>query len=155
MEKIRVAIAGVGNCASSLIQGVTYYRDANPADDVPGLMHVMLGDYHVSDIEFVAAFDVDASKVGSDLAKAIEGVRTTRSSSPTFRRWCHRATWPDHGRLNKYYRAAIEESPYEPVDVVRALRDSRAQVFVSYLPLAPRMPSAFTRNVRLMRASPS
>ena len=66
MEKIRVAIAGVGNCASSLIQGVTYYRDANPADDVPGLMHVMLGDYHVSDIEFVAAFD-GLAEVAADL----------------------------------------------------------------------------------------
>ena len=72
MEKIRVAIAGVGNCASSLIQGVTYYRDAKQGDNVPGLMHVELGGYHVSDLEFVAAFDVDASKVGSDLGKAIK-----------------------------------------------------------------------------------
>ena len=73
MKKIRVALAGVGNCASSLIQGVTYYRDAKDGDHVPGLMHVVLGGYHVSDLEFVAAFDVDASKVGNDLGKAIDG----------------------------------------------------------------------------------
>ena len=73
MKKIRVAIAGVGNCASSLIQGVTYYRDAKVGDHVPGLMHVDLGGYHVSDLEFVAAFDVDATKVGNDLGKAIDG----------------------------------------------------------------------------------
>ena len=71
MGKIRVAIAGVGNCASSLIQGVTYYRDAQPGDSVPGLMHVELGGYHVRDLDFVAAFDVDASKVGNDLGKAM------------------------------------------------------------------------------------
>jgi len=69
--RIRVAIAGVGNCASSLVQGVEYYRDADPADDVPGLMHVVLGGYHVADVDFVAAFDVDAAKVGLDLGKAI------------------------------------------------------------------------------------
>jgi myo-inositol-1-phosphate synthase len=69
--RIRVAIAGVGNCASSLVQGVEYYRNADPADDVPGLMHVVLGGYHVGDVDFVAAFDVDAAKVGLDLGKAI------------------------------------------------------------------------------------
>ena len=71
MSKIRVAIAGVGNCASSLVQGVHYYRDADPTESVPGLMHVSLGGYHVGDVEFVAAFDVDAAKVGLDLGKAI------------------------------------------------------------------------------------
>ncbi|MGH9025860.1 MAG: inositol-3-phosphate synthase, partial [Acidimicrobiia bacterium] len=71
MSKIRVAVAGVGNCASSLVQGVEYYGDADPADDVPGLMHVELGGYHVGDVEFVAAFDVDAKKVGFDLSEAI------------------------------------------------------------------------------------
>ncbi len=70
-KRVRVAIAGVGNCASSLVQGVTYYRDAGPDDDVPGLMHVVLGGYHVRDLEFVAAFDVDAAKVGLDLGKAV------------------------------------------------------------------------------------
>jgi myo-inositol-1-phosphate synthase len=71
MGSVRVAIAGVGNCASSLVQGVEYYREADPASRVPGLMHVKFGPYHVSDVEFVAAFDVDAKKVGRDLAEAI------------------------------------------------------------------------------------
>jgi myo-inositol-1-phosphate synthase len=136
MEKIRVAIAGVGNCASSLIQGVTYYRDANPADDVPGLMHVVLGGYHVSDIEFVAAFDVDASKVGSDLGKAIDGGQNNTikfADVPSLGVTVQRG--PTMDGLNKYYRAMIEESPIDPVDVTQVLRDSRAQVFVSYLPV--------------------
>ena len=132
MEKIRVAIAGVGNCASSLIQGVTYYKDAKPGDDVPGLMHVVLGGYHVSDIEFVAAFDVDASKVGSDLSKAIEGGQNNTI------KFCDVASigvnvlrGPTMDGLNKYYRASIEESPAEAVDVVKALKDARAEVLVS------------------------
>ena len=136
MEKIRVAIAGVGNCASSLIQGVTYYKDAKPGDDVPGLMHVVLGGYHVSDIEFVAAFDVDASKVGSDLSKAIEGGQNNTI------KFCDVASigvnvlrGPTMDGLNKYYRASIEESPAEAVDVVKALKDARAEVLVSYLPV--------------------
>jgi myo-inositol-1-phosphate synthase len=136
MEKIRVAIAGVGNCASSLIQGVTYYRDANPADDVPGLMHVVLGGYHVSDLEFVAAFDVDASKVGCDLGKAIDGGQNNTikfADVPSLGVTVQRG--PTMDGLNKYYRAMIEESPIEPVDVTQVLRDSRAQVFVSYLPV--------------------
>src|SRR5277367_2000205 len=136
MEKIRVAIAGVGNCASSLIQGVTYYRDANPADDVPGLMHVMLGDYHVSDLEFVAAFDVDASKVGNDLGKAIEGGQNNTlkfADVPSLGVTVMRG--PTMDGLNKYYRAVIEESPLEAVDVAQVLRDVQAEVLVSYLPV--------------------
>jgi myo-inositol-1-phosphate synthase len=136
MEKIRVAIAGVGNCASSLIQGVTYYRDAKAGDSVPGLMHVVLGDYHVSDLEFVAAFDVDASKVGNDLGKAIDGGQNNTikfADVPSLGVTVLRG--PTMDGLNKYYRAAIEESPAEPVDVVQALRDSRAEVLVSYLPV--------------------
>ena len=81
--RIRVAIAGVGNCASSLVQGVEYYRNADPDDDVPGLMHVVLGGYHVGDVEFVAAFDVDAAKVGLDLGKAIFAGQNNTISSPT------------------------------------------------------------------------
>src|SRR5487761_2552178 len=118
MEKIRVAIAGVGNCASSLIQGVTYYRDAKPEDDVPGLMHVVLGGYHVSDLEFVAAFDVDASKFGN-----VPSLGVTVQRGPTM------------DGLNRYYRAVIDESPAEAVDVTQALRDARADVLVSYLPV--------------------
>jgi myo-inositol-1-phosphate synthase len=136
MEKIRVAIAGIGNCASSLIQGVTYYRDAKDGDDVPGLMHVMLGGYHVSDLEFVAAFDVDASKVGNDLGKAIEGGQNNTikfATVPSLGVTVQRG--PTMDGLNKYYRASIEESPAEPIDVAQALRDARAQVLVSYLPV--------------------
>jgi myo-inositol-1-phosphate synthase len=136
MEKIRVAIAGVGNCASSLIQGVTYYKDAKPGDDVPGLMHVVLGGYHVSDIEFVAAFDVDASKVGSDLSKAIEGGQNnTIKFSDVASIGVNVLRGPTMDGLNKYYRASIEESPAEAVDVVKALKDARAEVLVSYLPV--------------------
>jgi myo-inositol-1-phosphate synthase len=136
MEKIRVAIAGVGNCASSLIQGVTYYKDAKAGDNVPGLMHVVLGDYHVSDLEFVAAFDVDASKVGSDLGKAIEGGQNNTikfADVPPLGVTVQRG--PTMDGLNKYYRAVIDESPVESVDVAQALRDSRAEVLVSYLPV--------------------
>ena len=136
MEKIRVAIAGVGNCASSLIQGVTYYKDAKPGDDVPGLMHVVLGGYHVSDIEFVAAFDVDASKVGSDLSKAIEGGQNnTIKFADLSSVGVNVLRGPTMDGLNKYYRASIEESPAEAVDVVKALKDARAEVLVSYLPV--------------------
>ncbi|HEY5120386.1 MAG TPA: inositol-3-phosphate synthase [Acidimicrobiales bacterium] len=136
MEKIRVAIAGVGNCASSLIQGVTYYKDAKAGDSVPGLMHVMLGGYHVSDLEFVAAFDVDATKVGSDLGKAIEGGMNNTikfADVPSLGVTVQRG--PTMDGLNKYYRAVIDESPAEPVGVAQALRDARAEVLVSYLPV--------------------
>jgi myo-inositol-1-phosphate synthase len=136
MEKIRVAIAGVGNCASSLIQGVTYYKDAKAGDNVPGLMHVVLGDYHVSDLDFVGAFDVDSSKVGSDLGKAIEGGQNNTikfADVPPLGVMVQRG--PTLDGLNKYYRAVIDESPVEPVDVAQALRDSRAEVLVSYLPV--------------------
>jgi myo-inositol-1-phosphate synthase len=136
MKKIRVAIAGVGNCASSLIQGVTYYRDAKEGDHVPGLMHVELGGYHVSDLEFVAAFDVDASKVGNDLGKAIEGGMNNTlkfADVPSLGVMVQRG--PTLDGLNKYYRAVIDESPFEAIDVAQALRDAKAEVLVSYLPV--------------------
>ncbi|MGD0379266.1 MAG: inositol-3-phosphate synthase [Acidimicrobiales bacterium] len=136
MSTVRVAIAGVGNCASSLVQGVEYYKDANPADDVPGLMHVTLGGYHVRDVEFVAAFDVDAAKVGVDLSKAILGghnntikFATVGHCDVTVQRG------PTFDGLGTYYRDIVEESPAEPVDVAQALRDARADVLVSYLPV--------------------
>ena len=92
-EKVRVAIVGVGNCASSFVQGVEYYKDADPAEQVPGLMHVDLGGYHVSDIEFTAAFDIDADKVGKDLSEAIfVGPEQHLSSSPTSRSSGSRST---------------------------------------------------------------
>ncbi|MHB2028859.1 MAG: inositol-3-phosphate synthase [Acidimicrobiales bacterium] len=136
MRKIRVAVAGVGNCASSLIQGVTYYRDAKQGDHVPGLMHVVLGGYHVSDLEFVATFDVDASKVGNDLGKAIDGGQNNTlkfADVPSLGVTVQRG--PTLDGLNKYYRASIEESPVETADVAQVLRDTKAEVLVSYLPV--------------------
>lgn len=136
MSKIKVAIAGVGNCASSLIQGVQYYKDADPSEQVPGLMHVVLGGYHVGDVEFVAAFDVDSEKVGIDLSKAIAA---SKNNTVKF------AVVPELGidvkrgptmdGLGKYYRQVVEESPLEPVDVAQVLKDSGAEVLVSYLPV--------------------
>ena len=136
MGSIRVAVVGVGNCASSLVQGVHYYRDADPTTTVPGLMHVRFGEYHVSDVEFVAAFDVDDKKVGKDLAEAIfasENNTITICDVPTTGVTVQRGHTLDG--LGKYYLQTIDESAAEPVDVVRALKDSRADVLVSYLPV--------------------
>src|SRR5215213_6637239 len=135
-EKIRVAIAGVGNCASSLIQGVEYYRDANEEDVVPGLMNVKLGQYHVGDVEFVAAFDVDAVKVGLDLGKAIfAGQNNTVKFATPGQLDVEVKRAPTFDGLGQYYRETIEESPVEPVDVVEVLKESLADVLVSYLPV--------------------
>jgi myo-inositol-1-phosphate synthase len=135
-RRVRVAIAGVGNCASSLVQGVEYYRDADPNDDVPGLMHVVLSGYHVGDVDFVAAFDVDAAKVGLDLGKAIHaGQNNTIKFANVGHLRVEVQRAPTYDGLGKYYRDDIEESPAEPVDVVQVLRDSGADVLVSYLPV--------------------
>src|SRR6188472_996050 len=136
MGSVRVAIVGVGNCASSLVQGVHYYRDADATATVPGLMHVMFGEYHVRDVEFVAAFDVDDKKVGKDLAEAInasENNTITIADVPTTGITVQRGTTLDG--LGKYYRQTIDESGAEPVDVVAALRDAKVDVLVSYLPV--------------------
>jgi myo-inositol-1-phosphate synthase len=136
MGSVRVALVGVGNCAASLVQGVEYYRDADAGQRVPGLMHVDFGGYHVSDVEFVAAFDVDAKKVGRDLAEAI-----TASENNTIKICDVPPTGvtvqrgPTLDGLGKYYVETIEESDDEPVDVVAALRECRADVLVSYLPV--------------------
>jgi len=136
MSKIRVAVAGVGNCASSLVQGIEYYKDADPADDVPGLMHVNLGGYHVRDVEFVAAFDVDAAKVGLDLGKAIfAGQNNTVRFATVGELGIQVLRGPTFDGLGKYYRQTIEESPAAAVDVVDVLRSSGADVLVSYLPV--------------------
>jgi myo-inositol-1-phosphate synthase len=133
---IRVAIAGVGNCASSLVQGIEYYRNADPAERVPGLMHVTLGGYHVRDVEFVAAFDVDAAKVGLDIGKAIfTGQNNTIRFAPVGELGVQVLRGPTLDGLGKYYRQTIEESPAEPVDVAAVLRDTKADVLVSYLPV--------------------
>lgn len=136
MTAIRVAIAGVGNCASSLIQGVHYYADADPTSKVPGLMHVQFGDYHVRDLEFVAAFDVDAKKVGFDLSEAInasENNTITICDVPPLGVTVQRG--PTLDGVGKYYSQTIEESDAEAVDVVQALKDAKVDVLVSYLPV--------------------
>ncbi len=135
-KPIRVAIVGVGNCATSLIQGVEYYRNADPSGTVPGLMHVTFGEYHVSDVEFVAAFDVDAKKVGFDLAEATQASENNTikiidvpPTGITVQRG------PTLDGLGKYYLETIEQSDAEPVDVVQSLKDTQADVLVSYLPV--------------------
>jgi myo-inositol-1-phosphate synthase len=136
MGSVRVAIVGVGNCATSLIQGVEYYRGADPAGSVPGLMHVKFGDYHVSDVEFVAAFDVDAKKVGFDLSEAISSSENNTikiTDVPPLGVTVQRG--PTLDGLGKYYRMTIDESDAEPVDVVAALKETQADVLVSYLPV--------------------
>ena len=136
MGAIRVAIVGVGNCASSLVQGVEYYKDADPSDRVPGLMHGQFGEYHVRDIEFVAAFDVDAKKVGQDIAHAIlasENNTIKICDVPPTGVTVSRGHTLDG--LGKYYREMITESDDQPVDVVQTLKDTRADVLICYLPV--------------------
>jgi myo-inositol-1-phosphate synthase len=136
MGPIRVAIVGVGNCASSLVQGVHFYRDADPADRVPGLMHVTFGDYHVSDVRFVAAFDVDAKKVGRDLAEAVvasENNTIKFCDVPPTGVTVQRG--PTLDGLGLYYREVIDESDEAPVDLAAALRQAEVDVVVCYLPV--------------------
>ena len=135
-KKVRVAIVGVGNCASSFVQGVEYYHNAKPDDDIPGLMHPQLGPYHVSDIEFTAAFDIDINKVGKDLSEAIysppnntykfcqvppKGVRVERGMT--------------HDGIGKYLAQIVKKAPGPTADVVGILRDTHTDVVVSYLPV--------------------
>jgi myo-inositol-1-phosphate synthase len=133
---IRLAIAGIGNCASSLLQGLEYYRDADPADEVPGLMHVDLGGYHIRDIALVAAFDVDAAKVGLDAGKAIfASQNNTLRFAPVGELGVTVQRGPTFDGFGRYYRETCEESPAESVDVAAVLRGSGADVLVSYLPV--------------------
>jgi myo-inositol-1-phosphate synthase len=144
MGSVKVAIVGVGNCATSLIQGVEYYKDAPVDSSVPGLMHVKFGDYHVSDVQFVAAFDVDAKKVGFDLSEA-----TQASENNTIKICDVPPTGvivqrgPTMDGLGKYYRETIDESAEEPVDVVEVLRATGADVLVSYLPVGSEQADKF------------
>jgi myo-inositol-1-phosphate synthase len=136
MGSVRVAIVGVGNCASSLVQGVEYYKDASSDTRVPGLMHVQFGDYHVGDVEFVAAFDVDAKKVGRDLSEAIvasENNTIKICDVPPSGVTVQRGHTFDG--LGEYYREIIQESDDKPVDVVRVLKETKVDVLVSYLPV--------------------
>jgi myo-inositol-1-phosphate synthase len=135
-DKVRVAIVGVGNCASSFVQGVEYYKDADPAEQVPGLMHVDLGGYHVSDIEFTAAFDIDAEKVGKDLSEAIwSGQNNTMKFSdvPNLGVKVHRGM--THDGLGKYLKQKITKAPGETADIVGILQDTQTDVLVCYLPV--------------------
>src|SRR3954453_15712474 len=161
MTSIRVAIVGVGNCAASLVQGVHYYADADPSGTVPGLMHVQFGDYHVRDIEFVAAFDVDAKKVGFDLSEAIvasENNTIKIADVPPLGVTVQRGVTNDG--LGKYYRETIEESDAEPVDVVPALREARVDVLICYLPVGSEIAAkyyaqcAIDANVAFVNALP-
>jgi myo-inositol-1-phosphate synthase len=136
-DKVRVAIIGVGNCASAFVQGVHYYKDADPNELVPGLMHVDLGGYHISDIEFTAAFDIDATKVGKDLGQAIwAGQNNTMKFAkvpkklgvPVYRGMTHDG-------LGKYLKQKIKKAPGETADIVSILRETHTDVVVSYLPV--------------------
>jgi myo-inositol-1-phosphate synthase len=135
-KKVRLAIAGVGNCASSLVQGITYYKDADPTEVVPGLMHVKLGEYHVGDVEIVAAFDVDATKVGIDLGKAIFSGQnnTIKFAEPGFLDVIVQRG-PTLDGFGEFYTQECEESPAEAIDVAQAMRDAKVDVLVSYLPV--------------------
>ncbi len=154
---IRLAIAGVGNCASSLVQGLEYYANADPNESVPGLMHVVLGGYHIRDIEVVAAFDVDATKVGLDVGKAIlAGQNNTMKFADVPDLGVPVLRGPTLDGLGKYYRQVVEESPAEPVDVAAALRDGPGRR-PRLLPAgrAPRRPRSTTRRPASTPASPS
>src|SRR6476619_5811273 len=134
--KVRVAIVGVGNCANSFIQGVTYYKDADPSEDVPGLMHVDLGGYHVRDIEFVAAFDIDGEKVGKDLGEAIwSGQNDTIKFADVPKLGVEVQRGMTHDGLGKYLKEKITKAPGETADIVNILKETKADVLVCYLPV--------------------
>jgi myo-inositol-1-phosphate synthase len=136
-DKVRVAIIGVGNCASSFVQGVQYYKDADPAENVPGLMHVDLGGYHVSDIEFSAAFDIDADKVGKDLSKAIFAGQnnTLKLGGDVPKLGIEVQRGMTHDGLGKYLKQKIKKAPGSTVDIVEVLKETHTDVVVSYLPV--------------------
>ena len=134
--KVRVAIVGVGNCASSLVQGVEYYKNAKDSEVVPGLMHVNLGGYHIRDVEFVAAIDIDKKKVGKDLADAIfSGQNNTVKFARVPKTGVTVQRGMTHDGIGKYLSTVIEKAPGETCDVVKLLKDTKADVLVSYLPV--------------------
>lgn len=144
MSKIKVAIVGLGNCANSLIQGVEYYKNADVNVEVPGLMHVQLGDYHIKDIEFVAAFDVDGKKVGLDLADAMWA---SENNTIKFADVKPLGIKVSRGKtldgLGRYYKEMIQESTESPVDVVKVLKDTNADVLICYLPVGSEQAAKF------------
>ncbi|MEA2143940.1 MAG: myo-inositol-phosphate synthase, partial [Solirubrobacteraceae bacterium] len=134
--KVRVAIVGVGNCANAFIQGVEYYKDADPSEPVPGLMHVDLGGYHVRDIEFVAAFDIDSEKVGKDLSEAIwSGQNNTIKFADVPKLGIKVERGMTHDGLGKYLKQKITKAPGETADIVGILKETKADVLVCYLPV--------------------
>jgi myo-inositol-1-phosphate synthase len=150
MKTINVALVGVGNCANSLIQGIHYYRDADPTVPIPGIMHVDIGGYHVGGIKVVAAFDVDATKVGQPLDKAMwAGLNNTVrfTEVPEYDFEVQRG--PTLDGLGRYYREAVEESAAEPVDVAAALRAAEVDVVVSYLPVGSEAATRFYADAAL------
>lgn len=139
-KKVRVAIIGVGNCASSLVQGVEYYKNAAETDEVPGLMHVNLGGYHIRDIEFSAAFDVVATKVGKDLSEAINAYPNNTikfADVPHLGIPVQRGM--THDGLGKYVREVVEKAPGATADIVKILKETKTDVVVSYLPVGSEM----------------
>ena len=135
-RKVRVAILGVGNCASSLVQGVQYYRNARPGDDIPGIMHVELGGYHIRDIEFSAAFDIDKEKVGKDLSDAIfAGHNNTVKFSDVPHLGIRVERGMTHDGLGKYLSEIITKAPGPTADIVGILRETQTDVVVNYLPV--------------------
>src|ERR1700761_2864152 len=136
-DKVRVAIIGVGNCASSFVQGVHYYRDADPAQRVPGLMHVDLGGYHARDIEFPAAFDIDADKVGKPLHEAIFAGQnnTLKFDTEVPKLGIEVQRGMTHDGLGKYLKEKITKAPGPTADIVEILRETHTDVVVSYLPV--------------------
>src|SRR5262245_20499288 len=135
-KKVRVGIIGVGNCASSLVQGVEYYKHAAETDAIPGLMHVNLGGYHISDIEFSAAIDIDSAKVGKDLSEAIfSGPNNTYKLTDVPRTGVTVARGMTHDGLGKYLSQVITKAPGSTADIVHLLKDSGTDVVINYLPV--------------------
>ena len=141
---IRVAIIGVGNCANSLVQGVEYYKDAAIDQEIPGLMHAVVGGYHISSIKFVAAFDVDAKKVGLDLADAIwASENNTIKFSNVAKTGVTVMRGVTHDGLGKYYKETITESDAPAVDMVKVLKDEAVDVLICYLPVGSEVAAKF------------
>jgi len=141
---IRVAIVGVGNCANSLVQGVTYYKDAAIDQEIPGLMHAVIGSYHINSIKFVAAFDVDAKKVGLDLADAIwASENNTIKFSDVANTGVTVQRGVTHDGLGKYYKETIVESTSSAVDVVAAVKEEEVDVLICYLPVGSEVAAKF------------
>jgi myo-inositol-1-phosphate synthase len=135
-DKINVAIIGVGNCASSLIQGVEFYKNAESGDTIPGLMHPVLGGYHIRDINFVAAFDIDAEKVGKDLSEAIDsGQNNTIKFADVPHKGVTVQRGMTHDGLGKYLSQVITKAPGQTADIVKILKETETDVVINYLPV--------------------